>query len=697
LYELGQKMKSRTFSFFIAVSVFVAFTAPASPAQDASAQANESATTTPANPVPLINQPLIPDAIKPGTAGFTLTLNGTGFVPASKVLWNDSSLATTFVNRSQLRAAVPASDIVNASSARITVLNPSPGGGRSNVLPFEVTRPTSSVALGRAGLSAGANPISAVVGDFNGDGKLDLAIGNAGSKNVSVLLGNGDGTFRSPINFAASSPQAMAAGDFNGDGKLDLAIANFDSGSISIRLGNGDGTFRAPVSYATGKSPIALAVADLNRDGKLDLVVVNGDIVILLGNGDGTFRRLATYPNSAWYSVAVGDFNNDGKLDLAVVYSGVSVFLGNGDGTFQTARSFNTDNGPISVAVGDFNGDGKLDLAVANVVSNSGFGDVSVLFGNGNGTFQPAVNYSAGSNPSAIVAGDFNGDGKLDLAVANYGGYGSVASLSMLLGNGNGTFLPAVEYVSVGLRPNSLAIGDFNGDGRLDMVIADPAGSTLTALLQPRLVSGLNAVLEPPSITFDVVQLAGTTSPTLPVQLGNYGATTLSIGNIGISSHFTQTHTCGTSLAPGASCTVNVAFKPTQGGTLNGILSVTDNAPTTHQSILLSGTGTVAGLNPTNLGFVCLPVGYHGSCVCTPPRSTTLRNVGSTPIDLSVSISGGFTETNTCGASVGGGSSCSITVTWLRTGSGNGEISVIDNGGASPQTVSLTGHRYCKP
>jgi FG-GAP-like repeat/Abnormal spindle-like microcephaly-assoc'd, ASPM-SPD-2-Hydin/FG-GAP repeat len=556
-----------------------------------------STTTVTPNPVPFITEPLVPNAVRPGASGFTLVVNGTGFVSSSKVQWNGSALPTTFVSRSQLKAAVPASDIVNASSARIMVFNPTPGGGSSNLVLFEVTRPTSSVALGRVGLLAGANPMSAAVGDFNGDGKLDLAIGNIGSKNVSILLGKGDGTFRAPINFGASTPHALAAGDFNGDGKLDLAIANFAGGSVSIRLGNGNGTFGAPVSYATGNSPTALAAGDLNRDGKLDLVVVNGgnsngvsSVSILLGNGHGTFHAVAKYPASFGDSVAVGDFNHDGKLDVAVVNFGnssVSVFLGNGDGTFQTARNFITDNAPTAIAVGDFNGDGKLDLAVANIVSNSGLGDVSVLLGNGNGTFQPPVNYHAGSNPSAAVAGDFNGDRKLDLGVANYGGYGNVASFSVLLGNGNGTFQPAVEYVSVGVHPSSLAMGDFNDDGRLDMVIADPSGSTLTALPQPRLVSGLNAVLEPPAVSFDVVQLVDTTSPSLPVQFSNYGTTTLSIGGIATSSNFIQTHTCGTSLAPGASCTVNVAFKPSQRGTLSGSLSVTDNAPTTQQPISL--------------------------------------------------------------------------------------------------------------
>src|SRR5207253_6982357 len=182
---------------------------------------------------------------------------------------------------------------------------PSPGGGTSNLVFFEITRPTSSVALSASSVHAGSNPTSAAVGDFNGDGKLDLAVANAGSKNVSVLLGNGDGTFKAPVNFGAPGPQSVAVGDFNGDGNLDLAVANLSSGNVSIRLGNGDGTFRAPVNYATGDTPNTIAVGDFNKDGKLDLAVVNGGngkglcrVRLLLGNGGGPFQDGGNYPLS---------------------------------------------------------------------------------------------------------------------------------------------------------------------------------------------------------------------------------------------------------------------------------------------------------------------------------------------------------------------------------------------------------------
>src|SRR6266566_2284396 len=648
-------MKSRILTCITAIALFAVMRTLVSATQE---QGDVSAIAGTEVPVPLISQPLLPDAIRPGAAGFTLTVNGTGFVSGSVVKWNGSNRATTFASSSRLKASILATDIAKAGTAWVKVVNPSPGG-TSNLAFFEITRPTSSVALSTSSVHAGSNPKSVAVGDFNGDGKLDLAVANLSSGNVSIRLGNGDGTFRALVNYATgNSPNSIAVGDFNRDGKLDLAVANIGAGngvsSVSVLLGRGDGTFRPAINYSAGSFP---------------------------------------------QSVAVGDFNGDGKLDLAVASfgSGVSILLGNGDGTFKSPANYG-ESGPTSVAVGDFNGDGKLDLAVANLVTNSGLSNVRVLLGNGNGTFQPAVNYGLGSNPSSVAVGDFNGDGKLDLAVANLGGYGNGASLSVLLGNGTGTFQPAVEYIGAGSNPSSLAVGDFNGDGRLDMAVADPNSSTVAVLLQPRLVSGLNAILEPPGVTFATTQLVGTTSPVQPVLLSNYGTLTLSIASISASGDFkNQNQTCGSSLAPGASCRISVAFRPTQGGTRTGTLSVTDNAPGSPQRVSLSGTGTVVKLSPTSLGFVCGPFGPFRSCVCTPSQTTTLTNVGSTALDITgITITGPFSQANTCDANVGAGKSCAITVTWSRS-TGGGAVSVSDNGGGSPQKVSLSGNKLCSP
>jgi hypothetical protein len=339
---------------------------------------------------------------------------------------------------------------------------------------------------------AGGGPVA--VGDFNGDGKLDLAVANGYSNTVSVLLGKGDGTFLPAVNYpAGNAPDSVAVGDFNGDGILDIAVANlgtypsYSDGSVSMLLGKGDGTFLPAVSFAAGIRAIYVAVGDFNGDGIPDLAVANvgtypsysdGSVSILLGKGDGTLLPPVNYPTGTYSdSVAVGDFNGDGKQDLAVanyssnlLYGGVSVLLGKGDGTFLPAQTFPAGTYSDSVAVGDFNGDGKQDLAVVNTYP---LNTVSVLLGKGDGTFQAALKYAAGIFPESVAVGDFNGDGFPDLVTANLGTWPSYSdsSVSVLLGKGDGTFLPAQSYAA-GAGRRSVAVGDFNGDGKLDLAVA---------------------------------------------------------------------------------------------------------------------------------------------------------------------------------------------------------------------------------
>jgi uncharacterized repeat protein (TIGR01451 family) len=331
----------------------------------------------------------------------------------------------------------------------------------------------------------GTAPVSVAIGDFNGDGKVDLAVANSVSNSVSILLGNGDGTFQSAANYSAgTSPFWVAVGDFNGDGKTDLAVANNGSANVSILSGNGDGTFQAPVNYNAGSGPFWVSVGDLNGDGKADLAVAdyNGaKVSVLLGNGDGSFQTAVAYAvGNGPSSVAIADFDGNGKADLAVsnyVSNNVSVLAGNGDGTFQAAVNYAVGSGPYSVAVLDVNGDGKPDLAVTNSISNN----VSVLSGRGNGTFLPAINYGTDVGPTQVAVGDFNGDGKPDLGVAT-GNY-----LSILLNNGVcsancDTIAPAVNYTA-GTTPDSMAIGDFNGDGLPDLAVVNNGSNNVSIAL----------------------------------------------------------------------------------------------------------------------------------------------------------------------------------------------------------------------
>jgi hypothetical protein len=647
-----------------------------------------------ANPVPLIYQPLSPDAVAIGGTGFdgTLTVNGTGFVSGAAVHWNGSARVTKFVNQSKLTATVLTADIASANTASVTVVNPAPGGGTSNVLFFETTRVTSSVALrSPSDFTIGSDATSIANGDFNGDGRLDLVVADSG---VHVLLGNGDGTFQPAVDYGpGSNSEFVVVGDFNGDGKLDLAVTN---SGLSVLLGNGDGTFQPAVNYSAGSGPFSIAVGDFNGDGRLDIAVSNfqsDNVSVLLGNGDGTFQPAVNYSaGSVPFSIAVGDFNGDGKLDLAVANSGdsnVSVLLGNGDGTFQPAANYSAGSDPLSIAVGDFNGDGKLDLAVANLLSgNTGPSGVMILLGNGDGTFQPAVNYDAASSSSkgfvAVALGDFNADGKLDLAVANQAN--DSTNVAILLGNGDGTFQSATNYGAGSKWP--VAVGDFNGSGRSSLAVGGAVNSTVSILLQPPLVSGANAFLSTESLTF-ATRLVGTISAAQPVLLSNYGTTPLSISNITTNTNFAETNDCGSDLAAGASCPINVTFSPTARDSLTGTLSVTDDAPGNPHTISLNGTGTVVLLNPASLAF-----GYmqrFGRCQVITSGATTLTNTGTTPLNISSITVTGSSQTNNCPTSLGAGRSCNISVNFTS----DGAITITDDGGASPQTVPLKGGSFC--
>src|SRR6267378_3383416 len=240
--------------------------------------------------------------------------------------------------------------------------------------------------------SGGKQPNSVVTADFNGDGRVDVAVTNRADNTVAVLLGNGDGSFQDPVTYVVGSglsfPISVIARDFNGDGFPDLAVANAlvgsDGGTISILLGNGDGSFQSPIAYDTQASPISLAAGDLNGDGFLDIVVGgNGSGRVMLGNGDGSFRLGVSFQSgTATFGAALGDFNGDGFLDVVSLnpFAGTaSIFLGNGDGTLRDPSTFQVFNQPVSVVVADFNGDGKQDLAFGHNIGHV----VIVLLGNG--------------------------------------------------------------------------------------------------------------------------------------------------------------------------------------------------------------------------------------------------------------------------------------------------------------------------
>ena len=444
-------------------------------------------------------------------------------------------------------------------------------------------------------------PVSVATGDFNHDGKLDVAVAsayeNAGrySNQIQVLLGKGDGTFQPAVNYTAGrAPGSVAVADLNNDGKLDLIVANSVDDSVSILLGNGDGTFQPAMNFATRQDPIVVLVGDLNGDGKLDLVTVNlsdntGNcdcVAVLLGNGDGTFQEppiitsLPLIPSA----LAVGRFTNSKSLDLAVTEefggtSDVQILLGSGNGTFQLGASYPVGPSPYSIATADFNGDHKLDLAVAE---NLGIG-VGVLLGNGDGTFQPRVDYRT-NYPLWVAVADFNLDGKLDLVVANLD---FPSGVTVLTGNGDGTFQKGLYYAD-GKEDRFVAVGDFNGDHQPDIVVPDFLYGDVIVMLNTGVVS-----LSPNTPLNFHNQKTGTTSTPQTVTLTNTAKTALTISSMTPKGQFAiSSTTCGSSVAPAANCAISVTFSPQTRGPKSGTITIRDSASSKPQVIELSGTGT---------------------------------------------------------------------------------------------------------
>jgi hypothetical protein len=389
-----------------------------------------------------------------GTGSGTLILNLTGA--------NIKDLAGNGVGGGSFSAA-PGSPVTVAPSPQSVAIVDVNGDGIPDILT--ISGSFLSVLLGTSNgsfspapgspFNLGASAVSMSIADVNGDGIPDIATANGGgtTTDVSVLLGNGNGSFSSVPGspfFIGQDPNAVAIGDVNGDGKPDFITANGGivhvfGESATVLLGTGSGTFSqaAGSPYPVGANPMSVAIADVNGDTKPDLVIANHDdnnVSVLLGNGGGSFSAATGSPfavGTSPTSVVVADINHDGRADIITANSGtnnVSVLLGNVGGGFTAATGspFAVGSSPRSVAVADVNGDGKLDI----VTANSGSNNVSVLFGDGSGSFGAANNFAVGGNPSSVAIADINGDGRPDLAVANqqsnFGNTGLVSTVSLL-------------------------------------------------------------------------------------------------------------------------------------------------------------------------------------------------------------------------------------------------------------------------
>jgi len=489
----------------------------------------------------------------------------------------------------------------------------------------------------------GNRPSAVAVGDFANNGTLDLVVANHDSGNVSVLLGKADGTFQPAHNYVVGgTPVSVAVGDFNKDGKLDIVTANDSNGSVSVLLGKGDGSFLPALNYilpsnaGLAQTLFSLAVGDFNKDGKLDVAVTAntytpgtcnpnngycypgayaGNINVLIGNGAGGFStdNIQPFTDPDPLSIAVGDINGDGNLDLAVTESQqnyVSVLLGNGNGTFGNPTSFYTGITPYAVAVGDFNGDGKLDLVSANQGSDT----VSVLMGNGNDTFVTAANYKTGSTPQAVALADFNRDGKLDIVTTNDNAAGSV---SVLLGNGNGTFGSALNYASGGSNPQSVAAGDINRDGWPDLVVSNTSSNTVSVLLNPADGSVGEA---------SRLAVSGFSTPVTAGTSANFSVTATNADGITATNYTGTVHFTSTDFQ--AVLPADYTFTAADGG-----------VHTFSATLKTAGTQSITAIDSTTF------IGGTDAGIAVNPAAASTLSVTGFPSPITAGVAGSFTIT----------------------------------------------------
>jgi hypothetical protein len=532
----------------------------------------------------------------------------------------------------------------------------------------------------------GHTPYGVVVGDFNGDGKVDLAITNATDNTVSILLGNGDGTFQPQATYnVGGQPGPIAVGDFNGDGKLDLAIGNLTGQSISVLIGNGDGTFRSQVTYSTsGVTPISIAVGDFTGAGKLDIVIADypySTVQIMIGNGNGTFQPGLASTGTAPVAIAPGHFDGSGWLEI-VEYSqigGGNILQGGPAGFFASLPGhFDWDTyAPTyyasSIAVGDFNRDGKLDLAVTDPYDNK----VTIMLGSGAASFGGEITIPT-NNPLSVAVGDFNGDGKLDLAVT----HPSNNTVGIILGNGDGTFQPEIGY-GVGSSPYSVAVGDFNGDGIPDLAVTNAAGNTVSILFSEQIAnysqSGISAIGSGTQYVLASylgdASNAPSQSPTVPLTG---------------TSLLTQTISFAPIASPVTYGVPPISLSATGGGTGN---------PVTFS--VLSGPGHVSGnwLYVDGVGTIVVAADQAGNAdYSAAPEVTQSVVVNKITPTFSVSCSPNpvvYGANTTCTAVVGG--SASGTVSFYDNGSlwasptiASGTASATGFAGQAPGTYSVT-------
>ncbi len=572
-----------------------------------------------------------------GSVGTTVNITGTNFntTPANNIVLFGATKATVSTgSATSLTVTVP----IGASYQPISVTNIANGLTVYSSQPFITTFAcggtiNSSSFATKVDYPTGVNPYSVSTGDFDGDGKLDLAVANNSFNNVSVFRNTGSSgtiSFAAKVDFSTGTqPISVSTGDFDGDGKTDFAVANYSSYTVSVFRNTGSSgtiSFATKVDYPTGAYPYSVSTDDFDGDGKTDLAVgiTSGYVSVFRNTGSSgtiSFATKVDFTSGGSYAlsnISKGDLDGDGKTDLAVTNYGsnsVSVLRNTGRRgiiSFATNVGFATGSNPRSVSIGDLDGDGKLDLAVTNYGSNY----VSVFRNTGSSgtiSFAAKVDFSTGTQPSSVSTGDLDGDGKLDLAVANNGS-NSVSVFKNTGSSGTISFATKVDF-STG-TPLSVSTGDLDGDGKLDLAVTDGGYSKVSVLR--------NTIYVGPAVTANATATTVCTGASITLTGG--GANTyvwtggVTNGVAFVPPIGTTTYTVtGTVTATGCQNTATITI------TVNPLPTITANATATTVcagvSITLSGGGAITY---TWTGGVTNGVAF------VPPTGTTTYTVTGT-------------------------------------------------------------------
>jgi hypothetical protein len=456
----------------------------------------------------------------------------------------------------------------------------------------------------------GRHPEALTVGDFNGDGWLDVATVNSGSDDVTMLFGNGNGTFRSGTSFGVGrSPMFLTSGDLNHDAALDLIVAETGSDGIVVLLGKGDGLFQQPMFYPSGKGPTFLELGDLDRDGDEDVVVINSgrfgnyppySLAVLLNDGHGHFSTAHVLEEQDQHGlfptgVSIADLSGDGLPELTVTWSQpswrtpnglVSVFTNEGHGQFVRSQDIDAGFTLSALTQFDLDEDGNLDLIAASVFTDS----LNVLLQETPGQYTKPAQLNVGFSPMAVTLHDLNGDGYGDLIASNR----ASNSTSILLGRGDGSFQPAGHF-AVGATPTSIGVEDFNGDGFPDVVTTNSDSHDVSILLSGK------ATIPSINLSTDAVRFADEDVRDEPssklLTVTNVGLGSLTIRKVVLEGPDSQSFSIndgacsGTMLTTGELCSVHIRFSGDESRSYHAQLTIWDNAPGGPRVVTLSGKG----------------------------------------------------------------------------------------------------------